>query len=111
MDHLLVHRCNIQTRTTSANTLGEPTFTWSNTYTDVPCRFSTQKGGMFRLESGEFVSDMHELFLKASQTVTETNRIVGTSGFTGTYEILKVKELFGSDKLHHKELDLREVVD
>lgn len=110
MDHLLVHKCTIQTRTNTPNTFGEPVYSWSDTYTNVPCRFTSQKGSLFRLSSGEFVTDTHELFLKNTQTISEDNRVVGTAGFVGTYEVLKVKNVYDSHKSHHLELDIREVV-
>lgn len=110
MDALLIHKCNVQSRTTTTNSLGEPVHTWSNAYIDVPCRFSVQKGMMNRLDTGEFVEDRHILFLTGSQAVEEENRIVGTVGFYDTYEVMKVIEKHDSYGLHHKQLDLRKLV-
>lgn len=111
MDNLLlIHRCKIQTRTATNNDFGEPTYTWADTYTGVLCRFSSPKGNMRRLDSGEFVEDLPKIFLKPDQTVSETNRIVGTSGFEETYEILKVNKKYDGNGAHHIECDLKKVI-
>ena len=110
MDNLFIHRCKIQTRTGTANDFGEQTYTWVDTYTGVLCRFSTPKGSMRRLGSGEFVEDMPKLFLKSDQIVAEINRIVGTSGFEETYEILKVNKKYDGIGVHHIECDLKKVI-
>lgn len=110
MDNLLIHRATIQTRTATDNDFGEPVYSYANTYTDVLCRFSSPKGSMRRLESGEFVENMPKIFLKPDQTVAETNRIVGTSGFENTYEILKVDKKYNGNEAHHIECDLKKVV-
>ena len=110
MDSLLVHRCKIQTRTATANDFGEKTYTWADTYTGVHCRLSHPKGSLTRLESGEFVTKTPTLFLKSDQTVAETYRVVGTTGFTETYEVMKVKKYYDSISLQHIECELRAVV-
>lgn len=110
MENLLIHRCKIQTRTGTENDFGEQTYTWADTYTDVLCRFSTPKGSMRRLDSGEFIENMPKIILKSNQTVAETNRIVGTSGFEETYEILKVNKKYDSAGIHHITCDLKKVV-
>ena len=108
--NLLIHRCKIQTRTGTENDFGEQTYTYADTYTGVLCRFSSPKGGMRRLDSGEFVEDMPKLFLKADQTVTETNRIIGTSGFEETFSVEKINDKYDSNIKHHRELDLKKVI-
>lgn len=110
MDNLLIHRCKIQIRTASDNTFGEPVYSYADTYIGVLCRFSSPKGNMRRLGSGEFVEDMPKIFLKPDQTVAETNRIVGTSGFEETYEILKVNKKYNGSEAHHIECDLKKVI-
>ena len=110
MDNLLIHRCKIQTRSPTSNDFGEKIYSWADTYTDVLCRFSTPKGGMRRLETGEYVEDMPKLFLKPDQTVSEVNRIVGVTGFLEDYEILKVNEKYNGLEKHHLELDLKKVI-
>lgn len=110
MDNLLIHRATIQTRTATENNFGEQTYTYADTYTGVLCRFSSPKGAMRRLESGEFVEDMPKIILKPGQTVAETNRIVGTSGFEETYEILKVNKKYDGIGIHHITCDLKKVV-
>lgn len=110
MDNLLIHKCKIQTRTETENTLGEKTYTWADTYTGVLCRFSSPKGSMRRLDSGEFVEDMPKIFLKPNQTISENNRIVGTSGFEDTYEVLKVNKRYNGNTIHHIDCELRKVV-
>ena len=110
MDNLLIHLCKIQTRTGTENDFGEQTYTYADTYTDVLCRFSTPKGSIRRLDSGEFIEDMPKIILKSNQTVAETNRIVGTSGFEETYEILKVNKKYDSTGIHHITCDLKKVV-
>ena len=112
MDTLLIHECKIQTRNLSVNDFGEPAITsWSDTYTGVKCRYFNPSGSLRRLESGEYIEDMPKLFLKATQTISETdNRITGTTGFAGTYLIKKVNNLYNGSALHHKELNLVKVV-
>ena len=111
MDSLLVHRCTIQVRSKTTNDFGEPVYTWANSETGVMCRYSSPSGRLRRLESGEYIEDMPKLFLKGSQTISETNnRIVGTTGFTGTYQIEKVSEIYNGSGLHHKECDLKAAV-
>jgi len=109
-DNLLCHRCKIQTRSATPNDFGEKTYTYADTYTDVLCRFSTPKGSMRRLDSGEFVEDMPKIFLKTDQIIAETNRIVGTSGFEDTYEILKLNKKYDTIGIHHIECDLKKVI-
>lgn len=110
MDNLLLHRCKIQTRTPTENDFGEQTYAYADTYTGVLCRFSSPKGSMRRLDSGEFVEDMPKIFLKPDQTVAKTNRIVGTVGFEETYEILKLNKKYDGVSLHHITCDLKKVV-
>ena len=110
IDNLLLHRCTIQTRDASENDFGEQTFTWSNTYTNVPCRFSSPKGSKIRLDSGEFVTDAPKIFFKADQDVSENCRIVGVVGFTDIYQVLKINTRYDTNVVHHIECDLRKVV-
>lgn len=110
MDSLLLHRCTIQTRTGTANDFGEQTYSYANTYTGVHCRFTHPRGSMQRLESGEFVTSTPKLFLKSTQTISEENRVVGTTGFTNTYSVEKVKNIYDSVGLHHIECELKKVV-
>lgn len=110
MENLLIHRCKIQTRTPTENDFGEQTYSYADTYTDILCRFSSPKGNMKRLDSGEFVEGMPKIFFKPDQSVVETNRIVGTSGFEETYKILKVNKKYDGVGLHHITCDLKKVV-
>lgn len=108
---LLIHRCTILARSESTNDFGEKVYTWPVSETGVLCRYSSPSGRLRRLESGEYVEDLPKLFLKATQTISETeNRITGTTGFTGTYLIKKVNNSYDGSGLHHKELDLINVV-
>ena len=110
LDNLLIMKCTIQTRTSEVNNFGEPVYSWANTYTNVLCRFSSPKGSMKRLPSGEFVEDMPKIFLKPNQTISENNRIVGTSGFEDTYEVLKVNKRYNGNTIHHIDCELRKVI-
>ena len=110
MDNLLIHRATIQTRTATENEFGEQTYAYTNIYTGVHCRFSTPKGSMRRLDSGEFVEDMPKIFLKADQDISENCRVVGTTGFTETYAVLKVNNRYDGKGTHHIDCDLRKVV-
>jgi len=107
VDNLLIMKCTIQTRDPSENSFGEPVYSWIDTYTNIPCRFSSQKGNMQRLESGENVKEEIKLFLKATQDVSENCRIVVLEE---TYEVLKVNKRYNSNIAHHTECDLRKVV-
>jgi len=110
MDDLLIHRCKVQARSETTNDFGEKTYTYADTYTDVHCRFTNPTGAMMRLESGEFVTGSPKLFLKSTQTIDETYRVVGTTGFTNTYSVEKVKDIYNGTELHHKECELKRVV-
>lgn len=107
MDTLLIHRCTILVRNEIPNDFGEPVYTWVNSETGVSCRYSNPSGRQRRLESGEYIEDLPKLFMKATQTISETdNRITGTTGFTGTYSIKKVNNRYDGSALHHKEVEL-----
>ena len=110
MENLLIHRCTVQTRDPSGNDFGEQTYTWADTYTGVLCRFSNPKGNKIRLDSGEFVVDNPKIFLKADQDVSENCRIVGTTGFEETYQVLKVNKRYDGNTIHHIDCELRKVV-
>ena len=110
MDSLLLHRATIQTRTGTANDFGEKEYTWANTYTNVVCRFANPRGAMQRLESGEFVTSTPKLFLKSTQTIAETNRVVAITGFDGTFSTKKVKKIYDSVGIHHIECELQKEV-
>ena len=111
MESLLIHLCTIQGRSATTNSLGEKTYIWAAASTDVKCRLALSKsGGMVRLESGEFVERAPILILKSTETVTEINRIVGTYGFSDTYEVIKVRNAYDGLSLHHIECDLRKVI-
>lgn len=110
MDELLVNRCTIQARTASTNDFGEKTYSYADTYTNIHCRLAHVKGAMIRLDSGEFVTSTPVLFLKSTQTIDETYRVVGTTGFSGTYSVTKVKNIYDSSALHHIEVELKKVV-
>jgi len=111
IEPLLIHRCTILVRSSTTNDFGEPVYTWANSETDIACRYSSPSGRLRRLESGEYIEDLPKLFLKASQTISQTNnRITGTTGFTGTYLIKKVNNRYNGSALHHKELDLTKTV-
>jgi hypothetical protein len=110
-DSLLIHRCTTLVRSSTTNDFGELVHTWANSETGVVCRYSSPSGSLRRLESGEYIEDIPKLFMKASQTIAEvSNRITGTTGFTGTYMIKKVNNRYNGSALHHKELDLVKVV-
>lgn len=111
MNTLLIHRCTIRVRSKTTNDLGEPVYTWADSETGVACRYSSPSGRLRRLESGEYIEDMPRLFLLSTQAISETeNRIVGTTGFSGTYLIEKVNKMYNGSGLHHIECDLRKAV-
>jgi len=62
------------------------------------------------MESGEFVTSTPKIFLKSTQVISETNRVVGTRGFTNTYSVEKVKNIYDSISIHHIECELKKVV-
>lgn len=111
MDALLIHRCTILVRSSTTNDFGEPVHTWADSETGVVCRYSNPSGRLRRLESGEYIEDLPKLFMKASQAISETdNRITGTTGFSGTYIIKKVNNLYNGSGIHHKEVELVKTV-
>lgn len=102
----MIHLCTIKTRTQSGtDDFGEPTYTWADT-TNIPCRLvQAKRGTTVNMTSGEFVTGLPRLLLKIS--IDENNLIEGTSGFSGTYKILKVAAQYDSEVLHHYAADLQ----
>jgi len=104
MDKLLIHRCTLKTRTkTGEDAFGNPTWTWIN-LTNVKCRFVNPKGTSLLLDSGKHVTRLPQLISK--QAINEEDEVVGTKGFIGQYNILKVYPRYDGIKLHHYTADL-----
>ena len=111
MDNLLIHRCTIKTKTkTGTDAFGEPTYSWGDKE-NVVCRFVNPKGSELRLPSGEFVTKIPKIVLKSNETIAEQNKITGTSGFSGTYNVLKVYPRYDSNGLHHYACDLEVIAE
>jgi len=110
MNSLFIHRCTIRTFTDStANTYtGEPIKTNSDT-TGVKCRFYSPSGKVIRTEAGDVVYSNPLLAVGKSATVSERCHIIGTTGFTGTYEVVKVLPRYDGTGLHHYELILEAI--
>jgi hypothetical protein len=107
---LLIHRCTISRKTEGERDgYGEPASTWADLATAQPCRLTQPKGVTKTPVEGEYVEKLPVLFIGTSVTVTEADRIIGTTGFTDTYDIQKVRPAYDSGELHHYELDLKEV--
>lgn len=105
---LLIHRCTIKTRTQSGtDAFGNPEYTWAD-QTGIKCRFVNPKGTTLQLPSGEYVTRQPELILK--QEIHEEDKITGTKGFIGNYNILKVYPCYARMELHHYEADLEKEV-
>ena len=104
MDHLLIHRCTLKSRTKSGeDAFGNPIWTWTS-HTNIKCRFTSPKGTTLSLTSGEYVTKLPTLTLK--HELTETDEVMGTKGFEGDYTITKVYPHYDSTKLHHYTADL-----
>ena len=106
---LLIHRCTILRETEGEiDGYGEPATSWANLATDQPCRLTQPKGTTKTPVEGEYVEKLPVLFIGIDVTITEADRITGTTGFSDTYDIQKVRPAYDSE-LHHYELDLKEV--
>ena len=107
---LLIHRCTISRKTEgAADAYGEPAITWANLATAQLCRLTDPKGTEKHLVSGEFVERVPVIYLTTAVAITEHDRILMTTGPSGTYNITKVRWYYDSGELHHYECDLEEV--
>lgn len=105
MNSLLIHKCTVRTFTNGASNsyTGEVSKTATDT-TGVKCRFYSPSGKAIRTEAGDVTYSSPILAIPKSTTVTERDHIIGTTGFTGTYEVKKVLPRYDSVGLHHYEL-------
>ena len=110
MISMLIHRCTIRTFTSGASNsyTGEIAKTNSDT-TGVKCRFYSPSGKSVRSEAGNVTYSTPILAVDKSATVTERDHIIGTTGFSGTYEVKKVLPKYDGVGLHHYELLLEAV--
>jgi hypothetical protein len=107
---LLIHRCTVRRKTEgAADGYGEPAITWADLATAALCRLTQPRGTTRHPVTGEFVERFPTLYITTAVTITEHDRIVMTTGPTGTFDILKVRWYYDADELHHFELDLQEV--
>ncbi|MCK9591875.1 MAG: hypothetical protein M0Q91_07695 [Methanoregula sp.] len=90
-----IHTCTIQKKTVgSSDHHGGGANTWADDQTSVPCRFTNlTEQKRYPEPRGIVVSDIPVCILPETVTVTPlTYRIVTTqSGFSGTYEIIRVQ--------------------
>lgn len=107
---LLIHRCTISRKTEGeVDAYGEPATTWANLATGVHCRLEKPKGTTKLPPEGEYVEKLPVLYIGTTNAITEADRIVVTTGPTGTFEIQKVRPYYNGSELHHYECDLQEV--
>jgi head-tail adaptor len=105
-DSLLIHTCTVSRYTSdSQDAYGQPVKTWTDIYTDEPCRLTMTKGREIKQGLEVVISD-YKLFISDSLTITERDRVV-VSG--GTYEVLLVQSRASETDSHHLELALQRV--
>jgi head-tail adaptor len=96
---LLTQRCTIEDYASTPDDYGQPTKTWADTATLVPCLLEPTKGVEFELGKQVVVAN-YTLFLLANQTISERSRVVLDSV---TYEVLLVKRVRTPRSEHHRE--------
>ena len=106
---LLIHRCTVRLNTPgSVDALGEPTSYTASDTEDVKCRFYVASGNTAYPQVGEVVTSSGKLI--TVDELTEQCVILGTKGFSGTWEVRKVnKKWNGTGHVDHYESDLQEV--
>jgi head-tail adaptor len=98
-DKLLTQRGTIQDYTSTPDDYGQPTKTWANTATLVPCLLEPTKGVEFELGKQVVVAN-NTLFLLANQTISERSRFLLADV---PYEVLLVKRVRTPRSEHHRE--------
>lgn len=111
MNSLLIHTCTIRkfSDSTSNQYTGEKTKTYSDT-TGIKCRFYSPSGKVMRIESGDVIYSTPIVALPKTSNISERDHIIGTSGFTGTYEVKKVLPRYDGKNLHHYEALLEGII-
>jgi hypothetical protein len=105
-----LHTCTVQARVEGADdAYGVPTLSWANEQENIACRFMQPRGKAETAIPGEEVLADLIVFLPSGTTVTEFTRRITTSesGFSGTYQIMKVRPVWGQFCIHHYECDLK----
>jgi len=104
-----IHTCTIQLRgLVGANDYNELVYAWVDEQGGVECRFGLPKGKAAIMEGGEIVAADLTVLLPHTVTLLENERRIVTTqvGFTGTYDIAKVRPIPWRDGIHHYEADL-----
>ena len=88
---ILTDYCTIQTATETDDDMGGFETSYSNAYTDVPCKLETGASGSPRANEGDrfTVADGWVLRLKHTQAIESGNRVVIGSE---TYEVISVED-------------------
>jgi len=89
--------------TTSTDDYGQPVKTWSNQYTNVPCRYEQTKTAIEIQTEKELVITRDRIFTE-QEGIRETDRVV-VNGLT--FEVLLVRDVSDGTERHHSELFLR----
>jgi len=92
---LLTHKCTLQAKSSSQNTLGEWSATYTSATTSISCRMSPISA-MERMElQGRFDDVNYRLFTESSNRVSVDNRVV----YNGT--VYRVRECILDSNYHH----------
>ena len=103
---LLINTCTVKRYVLDggADAYGNPTGSWDDHLTDIPCRQATPSGREIKV-GAEVVQADYEEFL-GDVDITEQDRIeIGTTSL----EVLLVKDRQDSAGSHHKECSVRTV--
>ena len=103
---MLQHRCTIQTYVaTTTDGAGKPSGTWTETYTGVPCKLQGAGKGVENVVRVETVNADFVLFLQASTTISERDRVSSRLTREGvsvygdeTFHVISVRPV----GVHHK---------
>lgn len=108
----LIHRCTIQKPTTGATDgYGQPSVTWTEDATNVPCRLNWHSASEKLWEFEGVIAD-YKLFVGNNVDVPETCRIVdvkdadGNVVDAGPFDIVS-RQRFDTEEYHHQELLLK----
>ncbi len=100
---LLIHTCTIQSK--SLNTSGyEKIKTWSDLFTNVPCRHDSDDGAKIQDAEMRTNTDDDIFFFNPGVAVVRGHRIVQDGN---TYDVIKVNKLYDAESLHHLEVKAR----
>lgn len=106
---LLNRTCVIKERSVTQNTFGEDVVTWTDKYTNVPCRMKFQRGreianaGRDKFKTNKYLLSHHVVIIPGSYTMDDDYRIVIENE---NYEIIMAEK---DSHLHHWVISIKKI--